>query len=84
MVDLSTYRLVNKRVWHPILRFLGLKPSRAYQTRHTAATLWLSAEKIRNGSHANWDIQPLKCCSGSIAATFQMLHAAMVVLLKPC
>ena len=43
------YRLVNKRVWHPILRFLGLKPRRAYQTRHTAATLWLAA-----GENPEW------------------------------
>ena len=43
------YRLVNKRVWHPILRFLGLKSRRAYQTRHTAATLWLSA-----GENPEW------------------------------
>lgn len=43
------YRLVNKRVWHPLLRFLGLKPRRAYQTRHTAATLWLSA-----GENPEW------------------------------
>ena len=43
------YRLVNKRVWHPILRFLGLTPRRAYQTRHTAATLWLSA-----GENPEW------------------------------
>lgn len=43
------YRLVNKRVWHPILRFLGLKPRRAYQTLHTAATLWLSA-----GENPEW------------------------------
>jgi integrase len=31
------------RVWYPLLRHLGLKPRRAYQTRHTAATLWLAA-----------------------------------------
>ena len=43
------YRLVNKRVWHPMLRFLGLKSRRAYQTRHTAATLWLSA-----GENPEW------------------------------
>lgn len=43
------YRLVSKRVWHPLLRFLGLKPRRAYQTRHTAATLWLSA-----GENPEW------------------------------
>ncbi len=34
---------VTKRVWYPILRFLGIKPRRPYQTRHTAATLWLAA-----------------------------------------
>ncbi len=34
---------VTDRVWYPILRHLGLKPRRAYQTRHTAATLWLAA-----------------------------------------
>lgn len=43
------YRLVNKRVWHPILCFLGLTPRRAYQTRHTAATLWLAA-----GENPEW------------------------------
>ncbi|WP_411687650.1 Arm DNA-binding domain-containing protein [Acinetobacter indicus] len=43
------YRLVNKRVWHPLLRFLGLTPRRAYQTRHTAATLWLAA-----GENPEW------------------------------
>ncbi len=34
---------VTDRVWYPLLRFLNLKPRRAYQTRHTAATLWLAA-----------------------------------------
>lgn len=34
---------VTKRVWYPLLRYLGLKPRRPYQTRHTAATLWLAA-----------------------------------------
>lgn len=34
---------VTKRVWYPLLRFLGLRPRRPYQTRHTAATLWLAA-----------------------------------------
>ena len=43
------YHLVNMRVWHPILRFLGLTPRRAYQTRHTAATLWLAA-----GENPEW------------------------------
>ena len=31
------------RVWSPLLRHLGLKQRRAYQTRHTAATLWLAS-----------------------------------------
>jgi integrase len=37
--------LVNftKRVWYPLLRHLGLSERRPYQTRHTAATLWLAA-----------------------------------------
>ncbi len=32
-----------KRIWYPILRHLGLEKRRPYQTRHTAATLWLAA-----------------------------------------
>lgn len=31
------------RVWTPLLRHLGLAHRRAYQMRHTAATLWLAA-----------------------------------------
>ncbi len=31
------------RVWYPLLRHLGLKPRTPYQTRHTAATLWLAS-----------------------------------------
>lgn len=34
---------VTKRVWYPLLRHLGLRKRRPYQTRHTAATLWLAA-----------------------------------------
>lgn len=34
---------VTKRVWYPLLRHLGLAKRRPYQTRHTAATLWLAA-----------------------------------------
>ena len=34
---------VTARVWHPTLRLLGLKRRPPYQTRHTAATLWLAA-----------------------------------------
>jgi integrase len=32
-----------KRVWYPLLRHHGLELRRPYQTRHTAATLWLAA-----------------------------------------
>jgi len=34
---------VSARVWYPLLRHLDLKKRRPYQTRHTAATLWLAA-----------------------------------------
>ncbi len=34
---------VNNRVWYPLLRNLGLKERRPYQTRHTAGTLWLAS-----------------------------------------
>ncbi|MCH8493007.1 MAG: site-specific integrase [Idiomarina sp.] len=34
---------VTKRVWYPLLRHLGIPKRRPYQTRHTAATLWLAA-----------------------------------------
>lgn len=37
------HRNVTNRVWAPLLRYLGLRPRRPYQTRHTAATLWLAA-----------------------------------------
>jgi integrase len=40
---------VTKRVWYPLLRFLGLKLRRPYQTRHTAATLWLAS-----GENPQW------------------------------
>ena len=34
---------VNNRVWYPLLRNLDIKRRRPYQTRHTAATLWLAS-----------------------------------------
>ena len=37
------YKNVNSRVWAPLLRHLNLKHRRAYQCRHTAATLWLAS-----------------------------------------
>ncbi len=37
------YRNVNNRVWYPTLKEAGLKKRNPYQTRHTAATLWLAS-----------------------------------------
>lgn len=34
---------ITKRIWYPTLTRLGLEKRTPYQTRHTAATLWLSA-----------------------------------------
>jgi integrase len=34
---------VTKKVWYPCLKNLGLKPRNPYQTRHTAASLWLAS-----------------------------------------
>lgn len=34
---------ITNRVWYPLLRHLGLTRRRPYQTRHTAATLWLAS-----------------------------------------
>jgi integrase len=45
---------VTKRVWYPLLRYLSLKKRRPYQTRHTAATLWLAA-----GENPLWIAQQL-------------------------
>jgi len=38
-----------KRIWYPLLNSLGLKARRPYQSRHTAATLWLAA-----GENPEW------------------------------
>ncbi|WP_375176623.1 Arm DNA-binding domain-containing protein [Marinobacter mobilis] len=40
---------VTKRVWYPLLSHLGLRKRRPYQTRHTAATVWLAA-----GENPEW------------------------------
>ena len=45
---------VDNRVWKPLLRHLKLTHRRLYQTRHTAATLWLSA-----GENPLWVAQML-------------------------
>jgi integrase len=42
-------RNVTGRVWYPTLRNLGLHARRPYQTRHTAATLWLAS-----GENPEW------------------------------
>ncbi len=34
---------ITKRVWYPLLAHLDLRKRRPYQTRHTAATLWLAS-----------------------------------------
>jgi integrase len=43
------YTNVANRVWYPTLKKLGLKKRRPYQTRHTAATLWLAS-----GENPEW------------------------------
>lgn len=43
------YANVTNRVWYPLLKQLGIKKRRPYQTRHTAATLWLAA-----GENPEW------------------------------
>lgn len=37
------HRNVTKRVWYPLLRYLGLPRRNPYQSRHTTATFWLAA-----------------------------------------
>lgn len=46
------------RVWYPLLRHLGLPRRRAYQMRHTAATLWLAS-----GEAPEWIARQLGHCS---------------------
>lgn len=43
------HRNVTKRIWYPTLEYLGLAKRKPYQTRHTAASLWLAA-----GENAEW------------------------------
>jgi len=52
---------VTNRVWYPLLKFVGLEKRNPYQTRHSAATLWLSSgenpEWIANQmGHANTEM----------------------------
>lgn len=37
------HRNVTRRVWYPLLKYLELDKRNPYQSRHTAATLWLAA-----------------------------------------
>jgi integrase len=55
------YHNVNRRIWKPTLGRLRLPYRRAYQTRHTAATLWLAAGEnpewiARQLGHANTEM----------------------------
>jgi integrase len=43
------YNNVSKRIWHPTLKKTGLAIRTPYQTRHTAATLWLAS-----GENPEW------------------------------
>lgn len=52
---------LNNRVWLPLLRHLGLRRRTSYQTRHTAATLWLASGEApewiaRQMGHANTEM----------------------------
>lgn len=52
------HRNVTRRVWYPLLDSLNLERRNPYQTRHTAATLWLAAGEspewiARQLGHAN-------------------------------
>ena len=52
------YCNITNRVWIPTLNLLGLKVRRAYETRHTTATLWLASGEnpewvARQLGHAN-------------------------------
>ena len=43
------HRNVTQRIWYPTLKACGLRERVPYQTRHTAATLWLAA-----GENPEW------------------------------
>jgi integrase len=43
------HRNITKRIWYPSLRLMGIKARKPYQTRHTAATLWLAS-----GENPEW------------------------------
>lgn len=37
------HRNVTRRIWYPLLNYLGLDKRNPYQSRHTTATLWLAS-----------------------------------------
>ena len=52
---------ITKRVWYPLLARLSLEKRRPYQTRHTAATLWLASGEspewiARQMGHSNTEM----------------------------
>lgn len=52
------HRNVTRRIWYPLLEHLKLEKRNPYQSRHTAATLWLAAGEnpewiARQLGHAN-------------------------------
>jgi integrase len=56
--DAIKHNNVTQRIWYPLLKRLGLEKRRPYQTRHTAATLWLASGEspewiARQMGHAN-------------------------------
>jgi len=58
------HRNVTKRVWYPLLRYLDIEKRTPYQTRHTAATLWLAA-----GENPAWISQQLGHASSQMLFT---------------
>ncbi|MBV7434621.1 tyrosine-type recombinase/integrase [Cardiobacteriaceae bacterium TAE3-ERU3] len=75
------YHNVNRSVWHPLLERAGLERRRAYQTRHTAATLWLAS-----GENPEWiakqmghDEYQQKGCLRYTVITCLILYGLMLV-----
>jgi integrase len=59
--DPLNYTNVTKDIWYPTLKKAGLAPRVAYQSRHTAATLWLASGEnpewvARQLGHANTEM----------------------------
>ncbi|MQY52390.1 Arm DNA-binding domain-containing protein [Rhodocyclus gracilis] len=52
------HKNVTRRVWYPLLRHLGLKLRRPYQTRHTAATLTTTRRTATSGTASKWPNGP--------------------------